>query len=83
MRSVSFSTDSKVLLTSSDDKTAKLFALPSRKFLSSLIGHSNWVRSASLSSDTKHAVTGSDDKLVKLWDLNTAQAVHTFHDHDE
>lgn len=83
VRSVNFSRDSKILLTSSDDKTAKVFALPTRKFLCSLVGHSNWVRTSSLSTDTKHAVTGSDDKLVKIWDMNTTQCVHTFHDHDE
>lgn len=28
------------------------------------------------------AVSGSDDKLVKLWDVNTAQALHDFNDHE-
>ncbi len=80
---MNFSLDSKLLLTSSDDKSAKVFALPSRKFLCSLLGHSNWVRTSALSADSKNAVTGSDDKLVKLWDINTTQCVRSFYDHDE
>ena len=44
VRSVDFSLDSRHLITGSDDKTAKIWSLPSRKFVCSLVGHSNWIR---------------------------------------
>lgn len=33
-----------LLLTASDDKTIKLWSLPKTNFLTSLVGHTNWVR---------------------------------------
>lgn len=83
VRSVHFALDSRHLLTSSDDKTARIWSLPSRKFVCSLIGHSNWVKSAKFSTTSEHAMTGSDDKLVKLWDVPTHQVLHNFYDHTE
>ena len=83
VRSVSFSNDGKHLITASDDKTAKIWSLPSRKFDCSLVGHSNWVRSAKFSKDATYAVTGGDDKLVKLWDTATHRSLHTFHEHND
>jgi centriolar protein POC1 len=63
----------------------QLWSLPSRKFLCSLVGHSNWVRTAALcptnGAGSGVVGTGSDDKLVKLWDIETHQCLHTFHDH--
>lgn len=83
VRSVRFSRDTKHLITASDDKLAKIWSLPSRKFVCSLSGHTNWVRSAEFNSDASKAVTGSDDKLVKLWDVETHRELHTFYDHND
>lgn len=83
VRSVEFSSDSRHLITGSDDKTAKIWALPTRKFSCSLVGHSNWVRGACFNQDASLAATCSDDKQVKLWDVATHQALHTFYDHTE
>jgi len=82
VRSVCFSADSRFLLTASDDKTMKLWSLPTRKFQCSLSGHSNWVRSGVLSPDTRLALSGSDDKTVKLWDLTKRRATATYYDHE-
>ena len=83
VRSVDFSRDSRLLLSSGDDKCAKIWSLPSRKFVCSFVGHSNWLRCASFSPDASQAATGGDDKLVKLWDVATHQSVHTFYDHSK
>ena len=69
VRSVCFSPNSRLLLNASDDKTLKVFGLPSRSFRCSLNGHSNWVRSAQFAPDGRFVVSGSDDKTVKLWDV--------------
>jgi centriolar protein POC1 len=42
VRSVSFSRDCRHLITASDDKTVKVWGLPSKKFKCTLAGHSNW-----------------------------------------
>lgn len=75
VRSVSFSQDSHQLITASDDKTVKVWTLPSKKFRCTLSGHSNWVRSAVFSPDARLAVSGGDDKLVKLWDISTQKVL--------
>jgi centriolar protein POC1 len=46
VRSVDFSSDGQYLLTSSDDKTVKLWSVHRQKFQFSLNQHSNWVRCA-------------------------------------
>jgi centriolar protein POC1 len=81
VRSVNFSNDGRHLITGSDDKTAKIWSLPGRKFECSLVGHSNWIRGAQFSPDAASAATCSDDRQVRLWDVGTHQCLHTFHDH--
>jgi len=46
VRSVDFSSDGLNLLTCSDDKTIKVWAVHRQKFQFSLTQHMNWVRSA-------------------------------------
>jgi centriolar protein POC1 len=81
---VAFAPDSSSLITASDDKTVKVWNLPSRRFACSLQGHSNWVRKAVFSPcNAALAASGSDDRLVKLWDVPSHQCIHTFYDHTE
>jgi WD40 repeat protein len=65
VRSVSWSSDARLLITASDDKTCKVWGSSGARFWCSLVGHTNWVRSAVLSRDTRLAASGSDDKTVK------------------
>lgn len=51
-----------------------------RRFLSSFIGHTNWVRSAKLSPDGRLIVSCSDDKTIKLWDIASNQCIKTFNE---
>jgi len=45
-------TSSTLLITASDDKTAKIWSLPSKRFICSFSGHTNFVRAAKFSPDT-------------------------------
>jgi len=81
VRCVAFSPDSTSLLSSSDDKTIKMWSISGHKFKQTLSGHSNWVRAARFNPTGDVVVSGGDDKTVRIWDVGQRQCVHTFHDH--
>jgi centriolar protein POC1 len=61
----------------------QIWSLPTRRFVCSMVGHSNWVRSAQFSTDSSLAASCSDDRSVKLWDVAAHTNLHTFYDHQE
>lgn len=81
VRSVCFAPNQRMLLTGSDDKTLKVWGLPTRRFQACLQGHGNWVRTGVFSPDARLVLSGSDDKTVKLWDLAKRECLHTYYDH--
>ena len=71
--SMSFSPDGKQILTSSKDKTAKIWEEDGGgiwKCIAILEGHDSWVFDAQFSSDGKYIVTASWDKTAKIWGLD-------------
>lgn len=66
MRSATFSPDGQLLLTASDDKSVKLWAVANRKFRGGLQGHSHWVRSAVFGPGAKTVLSGGDDRTAKV-----------------
>ncbi|KAF4656062.1 hypothetical protein FOL46_008010 [Perkinsus olseni] len=80
-----------LMLTCSDDKTVKLWKMPvggdrkssnlqDRKFLCSLVGHSNWVLTCAFSADAASAVSGGEDRTVRVWDIETKTNFACFYD---
>ncbi|MDT0331445.1 WD40 repeat domain-containing protein [Nocardiopsis lambiniae] len=52
--------------------------LPSPALITTLTGHTNWVRASAvttLADGTPIAITTSDDGTVRLWDLNTHRSI--------
>jgi centriolar protein POC1 len=83
VRSINWTHDGVQLLTSSDDKSLKLWNVHKMNPIISLTGHTNWVRASTFSPDERIIASGSDDKTVKLWDARTYKSAYTFTDHTE
>ncbi|KAH8170557.1 U3 small nucleolar RNA-associated protein 15 [Sarocladium implicatum] len=75
-------TDLTSLLSASDDKTVRLWDLPSNDPVRTFVGHNDYVRSANFMPGTMSnmVVSGSYDTTVKLWDPRAGRdsAVMTF-----
>jgi U3 small nucleolar RNA-associated protein 15 len=75
-------TELTTLLSASDDKTVRLWDLPSNESTTTFVGHSDYVRCANFMPGTMSnmIVSGSYDSTVKLWDPRTGSnsAVMTF-----
>ncbi|OTB09070.1 hypothetical protein M426DRAFT_316361 [Hypoxylon sp. CI-4A] len=73
--------DLTTLMSTSDDKTVRLWDLPSQESTSTFVGHGDYVRSGSFMPGTMSnmLVSGSYDATVKLWDPRApGTAVMTF-----
>jgi WD domain, G-beta repeat len=74
--SATFSRDGKRILTSSFDKTARIWDAATGKPIGEpLKGHDGKVWSAAFSPADKRIVTASDDNTARLWDAATAKPI--------
>lgn len=71
--SIAFSKDGSKLLTSSYDKTARLWDLKTGKQLRQFWGHNWWVWDANFSTDEKRVVTASQDGTAVIWSVATGE----------
>jgi centriolar protein POC1 len=78
VRCVEFSPDDHFVLSSSDDKSAKVWRVNDLKFQYSLYGHRNWVNTGRFSPDMRMIATGSEDQTVKIWDAEIKKLTSTF-----
>lgn len=75
-------TEMTTLLSASDDKTVRLWDLPSNEATTTFVGHDDYVRCANFMPGTMSnmIISGSYDSTVRLWDPRTGHnsAVMTF-----
>jgi hypothetical protein len=69
VRSVAFSSDGKMIVSGSSDKTIRLWDLEGNPIGEPFQGHEDAVRSVAFSPDGKMIVSGSDNRTIRLWDL--------------
>ena len=79
--SVSFSPDDKWILTSSFDKTARIWVPRGRSVetIAVLRGHAHWVRAAAFSKDGRRVVTASSDHTARVWPVFPSRAEFVRH----
>ena len=74
-------TETTALMSTSDDRTVRLWDLPSQESTATFVGHQDYVRSGAfmLGQASGLVVSGSYDQTVKVWDPRTpSAAVMTF-----
>jgi len=81
--SVAFSPDEKLIISSSEDNTLKLWDAATGREIRTFTGHDDWVNSVAFSPDGKQVLSGSNDDTIKLWDIETGQVIRTFTGHDD
>jgi hypothetical protein len=69
------------LISSSWDKTVRLWQPKTGRLIDTLAGHSQIVNAIALSRDGKILASGSQDRTIRLWDLTTGKSIHTFEGH--
>jgi WD40 repeat protein len=80
---VNFSPDGRRLISSSDDKTARIWDVVSGRELMVLRGHQDAIWSVSFSPDGKRILTGSDDRTARLWDAVSGAPIALLRGHQD
>jgi WD40 repeat protein len=81
VRSLAVSTDGKILVSGSRDKTIKIWHLETGELLHTLNGHKDGVYAVALSPNGQIIASGSADKTIKLWHIETGELLATFTGH--
>ncbi|MDJ0702987.1 MAG: WD40 repeat domain-containing protein [Leptolyngbyaceae cyanobacterium MO_188.B28] len=79
--SVALSPDGQTLVSSSADKTIKIWQVETGQVLQTLSGHDDTVRAIALSADGRTLASGSGDNTIKLWNIETGQLIRTLAEH--
>ena len=71
--SIAFSKDGNHIITTSEDKTVKMWDVSTGQLIGNFIGHSDYVYSASFSPDNRQIISCSRDYTIRIWDVKTSQ----------
>jgi WD40 repeat protein len=81
LHNVCVSSDGKQVLTSSTDRTLRLWDAYTGKQLRVFVGHTDLIYGAALSADGSRVLSGSVDKTVRLWDAATGKELRRYKGH--
>lgn len=82
INSLAVSPNDKLLATGSQDRTAKLWALPQCQLLGVFTGHRRGLWNVQFSPTDQVLATASADGTIKLWALQDFSCLKTFEGHD-
>ena len=71
VRACAVTPDGRHVISASDDKTLKVWALPTGRAAATLAGHTSYVTACMVTRDGRHVVSASADQTLKVWDLAT------------
>lgn len=71
-----------LLISGSNDYTARLWNLDTKTILHIYRGHTDWIRDVAFSPDEHQIATASHDKTARLWNIETGQCLHCFDQFD-
>jgi hypothetical protein len=77
-----FSPDNRWVVTASEDRTARIWEVPSGRLHQVLRGHLRRINGVTVSSDGLLVVTASDDHTARIWEAVTGKEVFTFANHN-
>ena len=83
INAVVVSPDGRYAISTSQDKTLKVWDLKNESELYTLKGHSSAVNAVAVTPDGLYAVSASSDHSLKLWDLNKGVEQRTFTGHSD
>jgi len=78
---IAFSPDGRQLVSSSFDKTIKLWDTNSGKCVKTLLGHRNRIWTVAFSPNGRQIASGGDDNHTKIWDLERERCIKTIVGH--
>ncbi len=82
VNSAVFSSDSKQILTASNDQSVALFDITIGKLMRRFSGHNSSVNSAVFSSNNKMVLTASADRTAALFDASNGKLIRRFAGHN-
>jgi WD40 repeat protein len=71
------------LVSSSRDKSLKLWEFSTGKVLRTLTGHVKTVFAVAVTADGRNAISASMDRTLKVWDLASGRLLHTLKGHKD
>jgi WD40 repeat protein len=81
LEAIAFSPDGHIVVTASNDGTARLWNATTGLYNTTLRGHTASVRSIAFSPDGRLLAAGSDDSTTLLWDVATRKSLTTLQGH--
>jgi centriolar protein POC1 len=78
IKSCNFSCDNKLIVTGSNDTLVKIFNVVTKKSVSTLSAHTNWLKCTRFSNDGNLIISCGDDKKAIIWDVVKELPVQTY-----